>query len=51
MKDMSKKTHSVYENRHTIGHFIEIQNTRKIRFGLKVEAYTKNYKLDKFRSQ
>ena len=46
MKDMSNKTHSVYENRHTIGHFIEIQKTRKIRFGLKVEAYAKNYKLD-----
>lgn len=44
---MSKKTHSVYENRHTTGYFIEIQNTRKIRFVLKVEeAYTKNYKLD-----
>ena len=46
MKDMSKKTHSVYENKHTIGHFIEIQKTRKLRFGLNVEAYTKNYKLD-----
>ena len=44
---MSKKTHSVYENRNTIGYFIEIQNNRKIRFGLKVEeAYTKNYKLN-----
>lgn len=44
-----KKTHLVYEYRQTLRHSIwNLSILGKMKIGLKVEAYTKNHKLDCF---